>query len=148
VLEPLVAEFARQENVNIQVSYEGSVTMMENLRDGSLTADAVWPASSFWIDLGDRRKKVRYRQSIYRTPVVFGVKRAVAQRLGWINRPVTVEQILKSAESGRLRFMMTSATQSNSGASAYLGYLYAFAGQPDVLGKNTLSMTQWLITRQ
>ena len=24
--------------------------------------------------------------------------------------------------------MMTSATQSNSGASAYLGYLYAFAG--------------------
>ena len=27
--------------------------------------------------------------------------------------------------------MMTSATQSNSGASAYMGYLYAFAGDPD-----------------
>ena len=28
---------------------------------------------------------------------------------------------------------MTSATQSNSGASAYLGFLHAFAGQPDWL---------------
>src|SRR5262245_66696516 len=28
---------------------------------------------------------------------------------------------------------MTSATQSNSGASAYLGYLHAFAGSPEVL---------------
>jgi Ca-activated chloride channel homolog len=29
--------------------------------------------------------------------------------------------------------MMTSATQSNSGASAYMGYLYAFAGHPEIL---------------
>src|SRR4029077_20324122 len=35
-------------------------------------------------------------------------------------------------------FMMTSATQSNSGASAYLGFLYAFAGKPDVLTRPQL----------
>ena len=33
---------------------------------------------------------------------------------------------------------MTSATQSNSGASAYLGYLHAFAGKPDVLTREHL----------
>src|SRR5207249_1510590 len=68
-----------------------------------------------------------------RSPVVFGVRKSIAQRLGWVGRDVTVEQILKAAESGQLRFMMTSASQSNSGACAYIGFLYAFAGRPEVL---------------
>jgi Ca-activated chloride channel family protein len=34
--------------------------------------------------------------------------------------------------------MMTSASQSNSGASAYFGYLHAFAGNPDVLSAEHL----------
>ena len=57
----------------------------------------------------------------------------MARSLGWTGKEVSVEAILKVAEAGKLRYMMTSATQSNSGASAYLGYLYAFAGKPDVL---------------
>ncbi len=44
-----------------------------------------------------------------------------------------MQDILAAAEAGDLRFAMTSATQSNSGASAYLGYLHAFANNPDVM---------------
>src|SRR5215207_5162450 len=73
-----------------------------------------------------------------RSPVIFGVKRQVAEELGWVQRDVTVADILAAAESGQLRFMTTSATQSNSGAMAYLGYLYAFAGQPQVLTSEML----------
>ncbi|OZA07339.1 MAG: hypothetical protein B7Y02_14130, partial [Rhodobacterales bacterium 17-64-5] len=36
------------------------------------------------------------------------------------------------------RLEMTSATQSNSGASAYFGFLYALAGNPDVLTMDNL----------
>jgi Ca-activated chloride channel family protein len=68
-----------------------------------------------------------------RSPVVFAVKQSVARKLGWIGKDVTISQILHAAEANQLRFMMTSATQSNSGAVAYLGYLYAFAGKPEVL---------------
>ena len=91
-----------------------------------------------WISLGDTQREVKDQQSIMRSPVVFGVKKSVAQRLGWIGRDVRVQDILDVAESGKLTFMMTSATQSNSGSSAYLGYLYAFAGNPDILTSEDL----------
>jgi Ca-activated chloride channel family protein len=136
-LEPLIQRFAKDQGVTIKVTYLGSVDIMLELQKGT-AYDAVWPASSLWITLGDTSHAVKNSQSIMRSPVVFGVKRSVAQRLGWIGKDVTVEQILAAAESGQLRYMMTSATQSNSGAMAYLGYLYAFAGRPEVLTSNSL----------
>ena len=33
---------------------------------------------------------------------------------------------------------MTSATQSNSGCSAYIGFLYALLGNPDVITSESL----------
>ena len=137
-LEPLVQQFAQAHHVTIRMHYEGSVDMMLGLQNGTLGADAVWPANSFWVSLGDTHKQVKYAESIMRSPVVFGVKKSVAQRLGWVGKAVTVEDILNAASAGKLRFMMTSATQSNSGASAYLGYLYAFAGRPEVLTEKNL----------
>ena len=137
-LEPLVQQFASDHDVTIQMSYQGSVDMMLGLQNGTLGADAVWPANSFWVSMGDTRKQVKDQQSIMRSPVVFGVKKSVAQRLGWVGKAVTVGTILDAAEAGKLRYMMTSATQSNSGASAYLGYLYAFAGRPEVLTEKNL----------
>ena len=141
-LEPLIQDFARQHDVSIQMNYSGSVEIMRDLQSGNVAADAVWPANSFWISLGDTRHQVKQARSIMRTPVVFGVKKSVATRLGWVGKPVTVEQILRAAESGKLRYMMTSATQSNSGASAYLGYLSAFAGRPETLTQRNLSDPQ------
>jgi len=137
-LDPIIKRFADQEGVKIETSYQGSVDTMLDLQQGAEGFDAVWPASSIWMALGDSGGIVSQTQSISRTPVVFGVKRSVAERLGWVGRDVTVEDILQAAESGQLRYMMTSATQSNSGAMAYLGYLYAFAGQPDILTSEML----------
>ena len=68
-----------------------------------------------------------------RSPVVFGIKKSIAEELGWINKRVLTRDILKAATEGKLRFTMTSATQSNSGASAFLGFAHAMAGEPDVL---------------
>jgi Ca-activated chloride channel family protein len=133
-LEPLVQELSKQIRVPIELTYKGSVDIMLELENGAATPyDAVWPANSMWIALGDRNNVVKANESIMRSPVVMGVKRSGAQRLGWIGRDVTVAEILSAAESGQLRFMMTSASQSNSGAAAYFGYLHAFAGNPDVL---------------
>ena len=137
-LDPIIQRFAEREKVAITTTYQGSVDTMLELKGGATAYDAVWPASSIWLAMGDTGRVVTQTQSIMRTPVVFAVKRPVAERLGWVGRDVTVEEILAAAESGQLRYMMTSATQSNSGAMAYLGYLYAFAGQPDVLTTDML----------
>jgi Ca-activated chloride channel family protein len=137
-LVPMIEEFADQENVMIEFTHQGSVDTMLELEAGATGYDAVWPASSIWLSLGDPQHLVQQTKSIMATPVVFAVKRPIAERLGWIGRDVTVEEILAAAESGQIRYMTTSATQSNSGAMAYLGYLYAFAGQPDVLTSEML----------
>lgn len=138
-LEPVLQEFARQNGVNLKITYKGSVDIMLELEKGkSSQYDAILPADRIWIELGDKQHVVKNVQSIYRSPVIFGVKRSVAQRLGWIGKDVTVADILAAAKAGKLRYMMTSATQSNSGAAAYIGYLYAFAGNPDVLSISDL----------
>ena len=87
-----------------------------------------------WIELGDTGKSVAHATSILRSPVVLGLRKSIADRLGWIGRKdLTIQDIRDAAARDEFRLAMTSATQSNSGASAYLGFLYAFAGDPDIL---------------
>ncbi len=95
--------------------------------------DAVLPASSIWLRLGDQEfRRVKEEASIMRSPVGLGIKKSLAADLGWIDREVTVHDILQAVRSKRLNFAMTSATQSNSGFSSYIGMLIALAGNPDV----------------
>lgn len=139
-LEPMVQAYAQREGIKIEVTYKGSVDIMLEIEKGTTSSfDAVWPADRTWITLGDRNHVVKHVESIYRTPVVFGVKKSVAQRLGWVGKPVSVNDILTAAKAGRFRYMMTSASQSNSGAATYLGFLNAFAGRPEVLSMEDLS---------
>lgn len=140
-LEPLVREFARKEGADIQMVYMGSIdmTLLLTEQGADMEYDAVWPANSIWITLGDQNKLVKQAESIMRSPVVLGIKKPVVERLGWIDKQVGISDILKATEAGLLRFAMTSATQSNSGASAYLGFLYAMAGAEDVLQMEDLN---------
>jgi Ca-activated chloride channel family protein len=138
-LEPLLQEFARRNGARIDVSYLGSVEIGHEIARGTQCSfDSVWPAASLWIDLFDEAKVTRSAQSIMRTPVVFALKRSVAESLGWVGKDVHVMDILNAAQARKIRFAMTSATQSNSGASAYLGFLNAFAGSPEVLTSEEL----------
>jgi len=139
-LEPMIRAFEASEGVRIKMEYLGSVDMTLALMEQgkAIPYDAIWPANSIWISLGDTQHAVSRLESIMRSPVVLGVRKSLAERLGWMDRPVTISTILEAVDNGRLRFAMTSATQSNSGASAYLGFLHALAGSPDVLEHSQL----------
>lgn len=134
-LEPMIQEWAGRNNIALSVTYLGSVDIsraLEQGRDGAY--DAVWPANSLWISLGDSQKVTKHARSILRSPVVLGVKKSIATGLGWIGRQdITIQMIAEAARTQKFRLAMTSATQSNSGASAYFGFLYAMAGNPDIL---------------
>lgn len=132
-LEPLLKEFGAQHDVEIDMQYKGSVDIMHELSDNPAPYDAVWPANSLWITLGDTRRKVKHEQSIMTSPVVFGIRRSLAEELDFVGQEVRVRDILEAIRAKRLRFMMTSATQSNSGASAYFGFLYALLGNPPII---------------
>ena len=133
VLEPILEEFEKQNNVNINMTYEGSVDIMQELQNSAENYDAVFPANSIWISMGDTNLKVKNQKSITTTPVVFGIKKSVAEKLGFVGKDVTTKDILEKIQSKELSFMMTSATQSNSGATAYLGFIYALLGNPEVI---------------
>lgn len=134
-LEPIILDWGARNRVDVAVTYQGSVDISRILGKGDDGAfDAVWPANSIWIELGDSQRLVKHRQSILRSPVVLGLRRSIAEDLGWIGREdITIQMIQQAARDRRFRLSMTSATQSNSGASAYFGFLYALSGDPDVL---------------
>lgn len=138
-LQPIIDEWADDEGLKVAMVYKGSVDIYRILQQGStMPYDAVWPANHLWIELGDTQKVVRDEKSIMRSPVVLGLKQSIARQLGWDKQAVKIQDILAAAEQQRFRLAMTSATQSNSGASAYLGFLYALSGYPDTLTQQHL----------
>jgi Ca-activated chloride channel family protein len=137
-LEFLLEDFCIKNGAALSISYMGSLDIMQILRQGGGEYDAVWPANSMWISLGDTSFKVKHTASIYQTPVVFGIKKSIAGNLGFTAREVSVTDILAAIQSKRLTFCMTSATQSNSGACAYISFLYAFLGNPEMINAGDL----------
>ena len=111
---------------------------MNLLSAENIPYDAVWPASSMWINMGDVNHKLKHQETISNTPVIFGIRESKAKALN-LNRPdVTIADIADRTADGKLTFAMTSATQSNSGASAYLAFLTALADGENVLTQDAL----------
>lgn len=147
ILEPMVQEFCQSRRATCTVKYQGSLDIALALKAGNdPQADAVWPAASIWIDMFDTARRVKSVKSIAQMPVILGVKRSKAQALGWVGAKVTTKDVLAAVEGGRLKFLMTSATQSNSGASAYLAMLAAGIGKPDLIESGDLDKPEVLAT--
>ena len=130
-LETVIDECSQATGVEIEMDYKGSVDIMRELESGAEEYDAVWPASSIWLSMGDVNHLVKHSQSISMTPVVFGIRESLAEELGFKEKDVSVKDILAAIQDGKMSFCMTSATQSNSGASAYIGFLYALLGKQE-----------------
>ncbi len=144
-IEDIIKDYAEDNGFTINVRYMGSVDQMRMLRagrdaDNTILPNAVLPASSLWIRLGDVNRLVSDEAAIMRTPIVFALKTSKAEALGWKGRKdVTIrEDILPAVQRGELTFAMTSATQSNSGAAAYLGMLTALVGKDTALTSEDL----------
>lgn len=140
ILEPLVMAYCKSQSAVCHMKYLGSLDIAFGLKPhGQLNADAVWPASSIWIDLFDTSRRVKSIKSIAQMPVILGVRKSKAQALGWVGRPVSSGDILAAVDAGKLGFLMTSATQSNSGATAYLAMLAAALRKTDPLTAEDLA---------
>lgn len=137
-LEPILEQFAKQQGTRIEMTYLGSLDIMRQLEREDFPYDAVWPASSLWLNAGESPLNLKHTQSISITPVVFGIRQSLAEQLGFVGKEVTVQDLLGPIQSGELKFCMTSASQSNSGACAYIGFLYALLGNPEAISLEDL----------
>src|ERR1700752_2714094 len=109
VLEPIVQEFCAKQGATCAITYQGSLDIGLGLqRPQGIDQDAVWPASSVWVDLFDSGRKVRNLTSIAQMPVILGVRKSKAAELGWTGKQVFMKDILAAVKDDKLKFLMTS----------------------------------------
>jgi len=126
-MAPILDAAQKATGVKVVLTYTGSLDGADKIASGT-DADAAWFASDKYIALAGANSKVLERKNIMLTPVILGVKRSVARRLGWRSDNVTWRDVADAAGQGKFKFAMTSPTASNSGFSALVGVADALAG--------------------
>ncbi len=94
-LEPLIKEFGKKNRIDITIHYRGSVDIMLELGKEEISYDAIWPANSMWLSLGDKNRTIQHAKSIMTSPVVFGVKHSLVKKFDLIEKEVRVRDILE-----------------------------------------------------
>ena len=131
-LEFLIEEFASNNNVEIDIDYAGTLEIMDKLNNGE-KYDAVWTSNSIWLYMLNEDVTVTDMKSTNINPVIFAVKESKAYELNLVGRDLYTSEIVSAIQNGQLKFSMSNPTQTNSGATAYLGLLSTLAGNPEVL---------------
>lgn len=137
-LENILQDFARKEGLELSFEYAGTIDIMEKLNAGE-QYDAVWVSNSIWLYMLDSSVvRISNSKSTSINPVVFGISESKAKKLGFIGKDVYTRDIIDAIKSGNLKFSMSNPTQTNTGATAYLGLLTTLAGSPEVLREENL----------
>ncbi len=134
-LIPLLETYAKKQKIDLAVKYAASLSIPKQVRADKEKYDAIWSDNSIW-NVG--LSAVKNSRSIYVNPVIFAVTQQKYRELG-LDSQVKLADIVGAVESGKLRFLMPSVTATNSGASAYLGFLNCLAGNPPVLTEEDLA---------
>ncbi len=131
-LEDVIKDYFKKKNVKLNIEYAGTIDIMEKINSGE-AYDAIWASNSIWLYMLDNTSIVKNSKSTSINPIVFGIKKSKAEELGLVNKEVYTKDILNKIKNGDLNFVMSSATRTNTGASAYLGFVTTLAGNPEVL---------------
>lgn len=136
-LENIIKTYTANNGIDLEIEYAGTIDIMDKLNNGE-KYDAVWTSNSIWLYMLNNNVKLSNSKSTSINPVVFGIKKSKAQELGFIGKEVYTKDILESIKNKKLKFSMSSATQTNTGATAYLGFLSTLAGNPEILTEENL----------
>lgn len=136
-IESILQEFAKKEDIILEIEYAGTLEIMEKLNAGE-NYDAVWASDAIWLYMLNDNVTVSESSSTSINPVIFAIKEEKAEELGFIGKEIYTKDIVDAIQNGKLKFSMSNPTQTNTGATAYLGLLSAIAGNPEVLNESHL----------
>lgn len=146
-LESYIEAYAHKNKITVSFTYMGDLEIVDELNSNSKSYDAVWISNSMWLYMLDNPYLASDSKSISISPVVFGIKNKRAEELNLKTGNVTTTDILNLISDKKLKYIMPSVTKTNTGATAYIGFLNSLAGNPEVLTEETLddeSLTQKL----
>lgn len=137
-MENLLKEYAKTQGITVEVTYQSTMKLMSTLNQEECPYDGVWLSNSIWLYMLNGKQRITDSKVTAINPIVFGIRKSKAEALGFTQGEVSMGDIIEAVQSKRLSFIMPSATQTNSGASAYLGFISTLAGSPEVLTMKAL----------
>lgn len=63
VLEPIIEDYAKKIGKKVVIDYKGSLDMMRLLQSSEIEYDAVWPASTIWLTMGDTNRVLKHTET-------------------------------------------------------------------------------------
>ena len=127
----VLEEATKATNVRMTFEFTGTLDGAETVAAGKATGkhDAIWFSSNRYLSLiPDASKRIASSTKIMASPVVLGLKKPVAHRLGWDTKAPTWSEIAKAAEAKKFSYGMTDPSASNSGFSALVAVATALSG--------------------
>lgn len=137
-MESEIRSYARKQGISVDFKYMGDLDIVDELNTNSASYDAIWISNSMWLYMLDNPYLYSDSKSVSISPVVLGIKKSKAAELNLINNKVTNTDILNLIKDKKINYVMNSVTQTNTGATAYLGFLTSLAGNPEVLTEDML----------
>lgn len=141
-LENVIMDYANKKGYDIDIEYAGTLDIMNKLNQDSKDYDAVWTSNSIWLYMLNNSNLVKNSKYTSINPVIFAIKNSKAKELGFVGKDIKTQDIVDAISMGKLKFSMSNPTSTNSGASAYLGFLSTLAGNPEVLKEENLNDEQ------
>ena len=132
-----IIKFGKKNGKKIKIEHYGDLEIVDILNNDRKKYDAVWISNSIWLYMLDNSYLVTDSKSIVIDPVVLAVEKSKAEELGFTNE-VYNKDILNAIKEGKLKYIMSSVTQTNTGATTYLNFLNNLAGNPEVLTEEML----------
>lgn len=136
-LEPHLRRLARTEGFHLNLRYMSAQEIVGELAKGQgVQADAVIAPSGEWLALAESEGRVKVGGLVPVTvlPVALGLRQSQAQALGLDESGVDAKRLCALAGEGKLRFLLSSPSQTGAGLAVYLGMVRALTGGVDPAG--------------
>lgn len=132
-LENHLLKVGKENKIKLSFTYMSDLDIVKELNNHKEMYDAVWISNSIWLYMLDNFYLTTDSKSISISPVVMGIRKSKADELGLIDKKITNEDILNLIKNKKIKYVMPSVTKTNTGATAYLGFLNTLANSPEVL---------------
>lgn len=130
-MAPILEEAAEATGVHVTLEQTGTLEGAEQVASGAAAGkyDAIWFSANRYLALQPgARARIGSEVDIMSSPVVLGLRRSVAERLGWVGKPVTWADIAAAAGKREFSYGMTDPSASNSGFSTVVAVSTALVG--------------------
>lgn len=133
-LRPILDEAAAATGVRVELTLSGTLEGADTVTSGATGFDATWFSSNRYVQLQPGAAgRLGTATEIMSSPVVLGLRREVAQRLGWVGRPVSWSEIAAAAGAREFSYGMTDPSASNTGFSTVVAVSTALVGSGSAL---------------